>query len=90
VRAAALLTARYDASNWYGLIVRARTPPSIVKKLHDDIAKAVDAPDVRERMLNQEVNPVHNTREEFAAHIRAEIAKWGESRESVWREGRMT
>ena len=66
----------YDASNWYGVVVQAKTPPAIVRKLHDDIARAVDAPDVRERMLNQGMDPTTNTPAEFAAHIRSEIAKW--------------
>jgi tripartite-type tricarboxylate transporter receptor subunit TctC len=66
----------YDASNWYGVVAQAKTPPSIVKKLHDDIVRAVDAPDVRERMLNQGMNPTTNAPAEFAAYLRSEISKW--------------
>jgi tripartite-type tricarboxylate transporter receptor subunit TctC len=47
-----------------------------VKKIHDDIARALQAPDVRERMLNQGMDPTSNTPEAFSAHIRSEIEKW--------------
>ncbi len=66
----------YDASNWYGVIVQAKTPPAILRRLHDDIVRAVDSPEVRERMLNQGMNATTNTPEEFGAHIRSEIGKW--------------
>jgi tripartite-type tricarboxylate transporter receptor subunit TctC len=66
----------YDASNWYGVIAPAKTPPAVVKKIHDDIARALQAPDVRERMLNQGMDPTSNTPEAFSAHIRSEIEKW--------------
>jgi tripartite-type tricarboxylate transporter receptor subunit TctC len=66
----------FEASNWYGMVAPARTPPAIIRKVHDDIARALATPDVRERMLNQGMDPTTNAPEEFSAYIRSEIAKW--------------
>ena len=66
----------YEASNWYGVIVRAKTPPAIVRKISEDIAKALAIPEVSSRMLNQGLDPVSNTPDAFAAHLRSEITKW--------------
>jgi tripartite-type tricarboxylate transporter receptor subunit TctC len=47
-----------------------------VRKIHDEIARAVTMPDIRDRMLNQGLDPVSLTPEEFTAYIKAEIVKW--------------
>jgi tripartite-type tricarboxylate transporter receptor subunit TctC len=66
----------FDASNWYGLTAPARTPPAIVKKIHDDVARILAMPDVREKFLNQGMEATSITPEAFRAHISAEIVKW--------------
>lgn len=66
----------FEASNWYGIVVQAKTAPAIVRKIHDEIARAVTMPDIRDRMLNQGLDPVSLTPEEFTAYIKAEIVKW--------------
>ena len=66
----------FDASNWYGLTAPGRTPPAIVKKIHDDVARVLAMPDVREKFQNQGMEPTSNTPEAFHAHIRSEIGKW--------------
>jgi tripartite-type tricarboxylate transporter receptor subunit TctC len=66
----------FEASNWYGIIAPSKIPPAVKAKIHDDIVRALALPDVRERMLNQGMDPTSNTPEEFSAYIRAEIAKW--------------
>ena len=66
----------FEASNWYGIVAPGRTPPVLVKKVHDDLARVLAAPDVRERMINQGMETTSLTPEAFGAHIRAEIVKW--------------
>jgi len=48
----------------------------VVDRLHDEFAKALAAPDVREKMINLGAEPVGNTPEEFAAYVKAEAAKY--------------
>jgi tripartite-type tricarboxylate transporter receptor subunit TctC len=66
----------FEASNWYGIAAPAKTPQAVIRKIHGDIARALAMPDVRERMLNQGMDPTSNTPEEFSAHIKSEIIKW--------------
>jgi tripartite-type tricarboxylate transporter receptor subunit TctC len=68
----------YEASNWYGVIVRSKTPPALVRKISEDIARSLAVPEIRERMLSQGLDPVSNTPEQFAHHMRSEIAKWAQ------------
>ena len=66
----------FEGGAWYGVVVAAKTPPAIVRKLNTDIVKALQLPDVRERMTAQGVEVVASSAEEFAKFIKAEIVKW--------------
>jgi tripartite-type tricarboxylate transporter receptor subunit TctC len=68
--------AGYDATSWYGVLAPARTPRAIVDKLHAEVAKAVRAPDLRERLLSEGAIPVGNTPEQFAVFIQRELERW--------------
>ena len=62
--------------SWFAIVAPKRTPREIVARLHAEIVKAENQPDVRQRLYELGAEPVGNTPEETAAHIRAEIAKW--------------
>jgi tripartite-type tricarboxylate transporter receptor subunit TctC len=66
----------YEAVNWYGVFLPAGAPREIVNKLHADVAKVINLPDVKERFAAEGGEPVGNTPEQFAAIIRAEIPRW--------------
>ncbi len=66
----------YDANQWYGVLTQAAVPRDIVTKLHADIVKVMARDDVKERLAADGAQPVANTPEQFAAHIKAEIARW--------------
>lgn len=66
----------YDANQWYGVLTQAAVPRDIVAKLHADIVKVMARSDVRERLAADGAEAVANTPEQFAAHIKAEIARW--------------
>ena len=68
--------AGYDVSSWQGVFAPAGTPAPIVAKLNAQIVKSLALPDVRERLTSLGADPVGNTPEQFAAYIKAEIAKW--------------
>jgi tripartite-type tricarboxylate transporter receptor subunit TctC len=65
------------ADNWYGVVVAAATPRDINTKLHAALAKSLDAPDTKERLLSQGAETRVTTPEQFAAFIREETATWG-------------
>jgi tripartite-type tricarboxylate transporter receptor subunit TctC len=66
----------FDISTWFGVFAPGGTPPAIVARLHEEFAKALAAPDVREKMLNLGAEPVGNTPAQFAAYIRSEAEKY--------------
>ena len=66
----------FDAAGWAGVVAPAKTPVPILDKLNAEIVRIVNAPDVRERLATMGFNPVGDTRAQYAAFIKAEIAKW--------------
>jgi tripartite-type tricarboxylate transporter receptor subunit TctC len=66
----------YEASNWYGMVAPAATPPAIIKRLHSDLGTVLNAAEVREALLARGIDPATSTPEEFRTYIRSETAKW--------------
>jgi len=67
----------YEASAWFGVVAPAATPREVIARLNTEINRAVNLPDMKERFAQQGATPASGTPEDFAAWIRAEIAKWG-------------
>jgi|KBSMisStandDraft_5_1062788.scaffolds.fasta_scaffold43991_3 tripartite-type tricarboxylate transporter receptor subunit TctC len=59
-----------------GLFVPAGIPKPVFARLHKEIMQALARPDVRERLAGIGLEPVSNTPQEFAAQVKADIAKW--------------
>ena len=66
----------YETASWYGVLAPAGTPRAIVERLNRQIVKITHAPDVRERLATEGADPVGSSPEEFAAHIKRELARW--------------
>jgi tripartite-type tricarboxylate transporter receptor subunit TctC len=66
----------YEASLWYGFAGPARLPPEILNRLHSAIVAVLRLPDVRERLATQGLDAQHNTPEEFAKLLVADVARW--------------
>jgi tripartite-type tricarboxylate transporter receptor subunit TctC len=66
----------YEVTVWFGLVAPAGTPREVVQKLNAEVQKILAMPDVRERFLAQGVEPQGSTPEQFAEHIRTQMAKW--------------
>ena len=66
----------FEASSWFGVLAPAGTPKPVISRLHGDIVKALQQPDVRQRLENVGFEIVGSTPEAFAAYIRSEIRKW--------------
>ena len=68
--------AGYDALAWYGILAPAATPPDVIARLNAEIAKALAAPDLRQRMANIGVDPAPGTPDELQRLIRDETELW--------------
>jgi tripartite-type tricarboxylate transporter receptor subunit TctC len=69
--------AGYSVTSWYGLLAPARTPQPIVSRLNADVIKVMRLPDMVSRLSGEGAEPSPGTPGEFAALLKAEIAKWG-------------
>jgi tripartite-type tricarboxylate transporter receptor subunit TctC len=68
--------AGFDANNWYGLVVPAKTPRAIIDQLNAEVTKILAMPDVKTTLFNQGLDPAPGTPEQFGAYIKSERAKW--------------
>jgi len=66
----------FDASSWFGLLAPAGTPPDIVNRIQQEVAKSLATPAIKEKMLAQGAIPSGNTPAEFARLIDSEHKKW--------------
>ena len=66
----------FEAVSWQGVVVPAGTPRVIVNRLHGEVAKALQSPEVSQRLIAEGTTPGGITPDVFAAYIRSEIAKW--------------
>ena len=65
-----------DASGWQGVAVPAGTPPEIIAKLSDALAKTIAQQDARDKFASQGLDAAPSTAAEFLALIRSEVPKW--------------
>ena len=66
----------FDANNWYGIVVPAKTPRAIIDQLNAEVTKILNMADVKATLHNQGLDPAPGTPEQFGAYIKSERAKW--------------
>jgi tripartite-type tricarboxylate transporter receptor subunit TctC len=69
----------FEAVGWIGMVAPARTPEAILNKLNAEIVRILKEPEVKQRLDALAFTPVGDTRSEYAAFIKSEIAKWGKA-----------
>ncbi len=68
--------AGYAATNWYGLVVPAKTPAAIQNRIYLEVAKVMRNPETDKRIIAQGAIPVVSSPTEFSAFMKTETAKW--------------
>ena len=66
----------YQLKGWYGVLSPAATPKPVIERLAGEIMKGLSTPEMRDRLVSQEMQPFLNTPEQFAALIKSEITKF--------------
>ena len=66
----------FDAQQWYGVVGPAGMPAAIVKQLNESLATVLTAPDLREKLSVEAIEPIVMSPEQFAAFIKFDIARW--------------
>lgn len=64
---------------WFGVFAPAGTPAPIVQRLHEGLVKALQSPEVRERIRAQSLDVLTLSPSSFAARIRSDHEKWGKA-----------
>jgi tripartite-type tricarboxylate transporter receptor subunit TctC len=62
----------FEISSWFGAVVPAATPSSVVAKLHADFARALLSTDLRERLAPGGYEIIANSPDQFSRHMRAQ------------------
>lgn len=68
----------FDADIWYGLVVPAKTPAAIVKKISTDVGRVMADADTQTRMRQSGLNPTYLPAEQMAELMRRDVARWRE------------
>jgi tripartite-type tricarboxylate transporter receptor subunit TctC len=68
----------FDDYTWFGFFVLSGTPPAIVERLNREINRALDAPEVKERLAQLGLDAKLGSPSEFAAFLNTEVPKWAE------------
>src|SRR5262245_8713723 len=67
----------YSLDPWLGLFVPARTPAEIVNRIHADVVKVVNGPDLKSKLAAQGIMIETNSPAELARYIKEDSARWG-------------
>jgi tripartite-type tricarboxylate transporter receptor subunit TctC len=62
----------FDSTSWFGMVAPAGTPPAVVTKIHADIARVLQMPDVRATLKAQGLSPIGDTPEQFGTFMKKE------------------
>jgi tripartite-type tricarboxylate transporter receptor subunit TctC len=66
----------FEANNWYGILVPAKTPRAIVMRLNKDASTALTTPEIKELLFKQGLDVAPESPEAFGAYIKSELVKW--------------
>jgi len=66
----------YESSAYFGLFAPAKTPAAIVARLNQEVARVLNAPDVKAKFFDAGMEIVASSPEDFAAMLKSEITKW--------------
>ena len=66
----------FEANNWNGIVVPAKTPHPIINRLNKEFTAALLLPDIKQFLFNQGLDAAPGTPEAFAAYIKSETVKW--------------
>jgi len=66
----------FEATNWYCMLAPAATPKTIVTQLNAEIVKILSRPDIKAKLLAQNIEATSSTPEELERYLRDDIARW--------------
>ncbi len=68
----------YEVDSWYAMFAPTKTPPAIVARMQREVARVVQLPEVRQKLVEQGGDPVGGASEDLDRVVKAELKKWAE------------
>jgi tripartite-type tricarboxylate transporter receptor subunit TctC len=68
----------YEFTNWFGLVAPAQTPKAVVQKIHADVSRVLQSPELRAELEGMGAEVINNSPDQFADQLRQDTQKWGE------------
>ncbi len=68
----------YEVDSWYAMFAPAKTPPAIVARMQKEMARVIQLPDVKQKLLEQGGDTVGSSPEALDRVVKAELKKWAE------------
>ena len=68
----------YEVDSWYAMFAPAKTPPAIIARMHKEMARVIQLPDVKQRLLEQGGDTVGSNPEALERVVKGELRKWAE------------
>lgn len=68
----------FDVDIWYGFLAPAKTPPAILKKLSDDLARVMADPDLQSKLRERGMEPAYLDSEKTGDLMKRDVARWRE------------
>jgi len=70
---------RFVSRSWFGFLLRAGTPPDVVKTLHTEIVRALQNPGVKDKLAAAGMETIGSTQEEFLAFMKSESERFADA-----------
>jgi len=66
----------FEVEGWYGVMGPKNMPPALVGRLHGELMKVLNEPDIQKNLVNMGSEPVGSSPKEFRTYLIADLAKW--------------
>ena len=66
----------YEHTPWNGMFAPAKTPPSLIAKIHAEVVRVIHSAEARKLLQHDGLEPIGNSPQEFGAIVKEELARW--------------
>ena len=68
----------YEVDSWVAMFAPAKTPEPIIARMHKEVARVVQLPEMKQKLVEQGADPVGSTPQELERVVKAELKRWAE------------
>jgi len=68
----------YEVDSWIAMFAPAKTPRPVIARMQREIARVVQLPDIRAKLIEQTADPIASSPEELERVVKTELRKWAE------------